>query len=277
MRNALFAPVLAALAFAVPAGAGTTPALKGVVIARMPAQSQLVVAGAAGRTTTLHATSLPAVGTVVQASAGHVRVLGRVHRAHFRGVLVRAVGARSFYAVGHGVVVVRTARSLASARASSLAPGDAAEIEVEIEADGVLDQTAVTPTPAYDATEVMLQVTITAVTPATATTAGSLTLSINGQPLVIPLPAGTVLPPAFVPNATVGVKIELKQPGARVEEQGDDDRGEDDHPATTTATGTLPPAPTTTTTTTTATTTTSSDRHDGHGGRDGGHDGGGDD
>ena len=286
MRKALFAPLLA-LVFAASGSAGTTATLKGVVIARMPAQGELVLVSAGGRATTLRARSLPAPGTILRASAFRlsdgtsaakaVRVLGHVHRTSFRGVLVRTVGGTSFFAAGHNVVVVHAAaRSVASARSladsSPLSPGDAADIEVTIGAGGELDEDSVTPTPSDDANKVTLQVTIAAVTPATATAAGSITLTINGQTLVIPLPAGTVLPPAFVANATVGFTVEFRQPG---DDQGDDDQGDDDNQGGTTTTATMP---TTTGGTTAMTTTTSSGRHhddgDGHG--DGGG-GGGDD
>jgi hypothetical protein len=288
MRKALFAPLLA-LVFAASGSAGSTATLKGVVIARMPAQGEFVLASAGGRTTTMRARSLPAPGTILRASAFRLsdgtsaatglRTLGRVRRTSFRGVLVRTVGSTSFFAAGRNVVVVHTAsRSVASARSladsSPLSPGDAAEVEVTIAADGQLDEDSLTPTPSGDASNVTLQVTIAAVTPATATTAGSITLTINGQPLVIPLPAGTVLPPAFVANATVGFTVAFKQPG---NDQGDDDQGDDDNQGgTTTTTTTIPTLPTTTSGTTTTTTTTSSGRHhddgDGHGGGGGGDD-----
>jgi hypothetical protein len=272
MRKALLAPLLAALAFAASGNAGTTT-LKGVVIARLPARGELVVAGSNGTTTTLRAPALPAVGALVRASAnGHLRVLGHVRHATFRGVLVRTVGATSFFAAGHSVVAVHTApaRSVASARSvsSALSPGDAAEIEVTIAAGGTLDEDSVTPTPGDDTNRVTLQVTIASVTPATTTTPGSITLTINGQTLVIPLPAGTVLPPAFVANATVAMTFAFNG-----QQAGDDDQGDDDDNNSTTTTAAITPA-----TGSTTTTTTSSGHHDGDGGgHDGGHGGGGDD
>src|SRR5215471_3540112 len=126
MRKAFFAPLLVALVFVASGSAGTTSTFKGVVIARMPAQGELVIASAGGRTTTLRAPSLPAPGTTLRAStfrlsdgtsaAKSLRILGHVHRVSFRGVLVRTVGSMSFFAAGHNVVVVHTAsRSVASA------------------------------------------------------------------------------------------------------------------------------------------------------------------
>ena len=283
MRNALFAPLLVALILAASGNAARTATLKGVVIARIPAQGELVLASAGGGTSTLRARSLPAPGTIVRAAAlrlsdgtsvaKNLRLLGHVNRASFRGVLVKTVGSTSFFAAGHNVVVVHAAaRSVASARsltqASPLSPGDAAEVEVTIAAGGELDEDSVTPNPSGDANNVTLQVTIAAVTPASSTTPGSITLTINGQTLVIPLPAGTVLPPAFAPNATVGFTVQFNQPGAN--DQGDDDQGDDDNQGGTSTT-TIPTTTSgTTTTTTSMATTTSSGRHhdDGGGGDD---------
>jgi hypothetical protein len=187
----------------------------------------------------------------------------------------------SFFAAGHNVVVVHTAsRSVASARSladsSPLSPGDAADVEVTIAAGGQLDEDSMTPTPSGDESNVTLQVTIAAVTPATATTAGSITLTINGQTLVIPLPAGTVLPPAFVANATVGFTLHFNQSG---DDQGDDDQGDDDNQGgtTTTTTATMPTTTGGTTTMTTTTTTTTSSGHHHDDGGDGQGGGGGDD
>lgn len=69
-----------------------------------------------------------------------------------------------------------------------------------------------------------------AITPATATTAGSLTLAVNGQTLVIPLPAGTVLPPTLVPGATVTLPLALGPSGpvGRDPEHDDDDTDDTD-------------------------------------------------
>jgi hypothetical protein len=290
MRKALLAALLIALAFSATGNAGTSTTLKGVVISKLPMQGELVLASAGGRTTTLRAPSLPPPGTVIRAAtftlsdgtsaAKSLHVVGHVRHTRFLGVLVRTVGTTSFFAAGHTVVAVHIAsRSVASARAvssdSPLALGEAAEIDVTIAAGGELDEDNVTPAPAEDTNQVTLQVTITAVTPATATTPGSITLTINGQTLVIALPAGTVLPPGFVPNATVGLTIAFNQTG---QDQGEDGQGDDDNSGPTTST-------TTTTTTTmavipssmpTTAPTTTSGGHDG-GGSDGGHDGGGGD
>jgi len=292
MRRFMFALVIAGLAVAAPATAGAAT-VKGVVISKSAAQGQIAIAASNGKVMTLRTPKLFSPGTVVSASAfalhdgtfasGKLRVLGHVKRTTFQGILVRSVGTSSFFKAGRSLVLVHTSsRTIASAVASrSLQPGEAAEIDVTITPAGSLDAGRVTPTPAAgnDANEVTLQVTVTALTPATATTTGSLTLLVNGQTLVIPLPAGTVLPAGIALNATVNLKIEFKQPHAEDGDNDGNDRGDDDHVAvgtqvtTTTGGGTITGGPTTTTTTTTR---SGDGRHGSDDGGSSGRDGGGD-
>jgi hypothetical protein len=286
MRKALFLPLAAFLTIAAPATAGAGTAVKGVVIAKLPHQGELVVAAANGSATTLRAPSLPAVGTVVRASvfklsdgtsaASHLTIVRHVRHAAFKGILVKTVAGTSFFAVGRSVVAVRMpTRSISSARDTAPQPGESAEIEVTITAGGTLDEDSVTPEHENDAARVTLHVTIAAVTPATATTPGSLTLTIGTQTLVIPLPAGTVLPSAFVANATVDLTIKFEQPGVGEDNSGPGRNDRDDDDATTTMSTTTTTIPAAGSTTTTAATTTTQSNHDGDGHGHGGHDGGG--
>jgi uncharacterized membrane protein YgcG len=276
MKKTLLVLVLAGLAVAAPASAGTAPTLRGVVISRLPAQGELVIASPNGTTTTVRSPSLPAMGTRVKTStfalsdgtsaARKLTVVGRVHRVRFSGVLVRTSATTSFFAVGRSVIAVHTpARSLASATSTGLVPGEGAEIEVTITPAGALNEDSATPTHSHDADELNLQITIAAVAPATATTPGSLTLTIDGQTLVIPLAPGTVLPATFVANATVGVEIEFRQPG-------EDNDNNDNNPPTTVMTTTTV---TTTTTSSSGPGNGSSGRGDRNGDGDGGHGNGG--
>jgi hypothetical protein len=278
MKKALLLPLLAGIVSAAPATASAS-VVKGVVISRLPARGEVVVAAANGHATALRAPLLPAIGSVIRASTFRLAdgtwatrglaLQGHVRRASFHGVLIRTVARSSFFSAGGSIVVVhRGSRSLASARSDApLAPGEAADVEVTI-AGGALDEDAATPMPAENANELTLQVTVTAVTPATATTPGSLTLSINGQTLVLALPAGTVLPADIVANATASLKIEFAQPEAG-DDENEDGAGQGDDDATVAAASTASP----TTATTTTVPSTSSGHHEGDHG-DGGHGGG---
>jgi len=97
------------------------------------------------------------------------------------------------------------------------------------------------------------EATVTIQAPVTAVGAGFITVSVNGTPLTIKLPAGIQLPASLVgQSVTLTLELENGQPVANEDdEQGEDndDQGEDndehgdDHGG-----------------------------HDGHGGDDGGHD-----
>ena len=136
MRKALLVLALAGGAVAAQASAGTASMLRGVVISRLPAQGELVIASASGATTTLRSPSLPAAGTVIKTSAfalsdgtsaaRRLSIVGRAHRARFDGVLVRTSGATSFFAVGHSVIAVHArGRALASASSTGSFPAKA--------------------------------------------------------------------------------------------------------------------------------------------------------
>jgi hypothetical protein len=275
MRRALLTLIVAGIAAGVPAASVGSPHMsvsthfKGVVIARIRAQHALVVASASGHTRVLRATSLPAVGSVVSVSttlkvtngaldASKLKVVGHARHARFAAFLVRSVGHLQFFAVGHSLLVAHSTprthmgsrtdakRSVASAKASTLAPGQAAVVQVAITSSGTLDETQVTPMEEPGSPTVTLLVTITAVTPATATAPGSITLTISGQALTLPLAAGTVLPSGFAAGASVELTVVLSSAGGVTTTTT----------TTTTPTTTTPTASTTTTTTTSTTPTT---------------------
>ena len=155
MRKAAFLTILAALALAGTASAGTGTALKGIVIARLPHQGELVIAAPNGRTTTLRAPVLPAAGTVIATGAfglsdgtsatSHLSVVGHTRHANFNGILVRTVG---------GVVLRRRTALSPRIRPRGRSPrqgpirrcsrGRSAEVEVTITAGGILDEDSIT-------------------------------------------------------------------------------------------------------------------------------------
>jgi hypothetical protein len=272
MRKALLTLIVVGIAIGVPAASvasthkTASAHFKGVVIARIRAQHELVVAGSTGHTRVLRVTSFPAVGSVVSVSttvrvtngtvgASRLRVVGHARHARFAAFLVRSVGGVQFFAVGHSLLAAhRTAsthvgarnhapirlRLVASAKAATLVAGQAAMVNVEITSGGTLDETQVTPMGEEPgSTTLTLLVTISAVTPATATAAGSVTLTVNGQALTITLPAGTVLPTGLAAGSTAELTLVLSSAGG----------------ATTSTTTTTTPTTTTTSTSTTTTTT----------------------
>ena len=253
MRKLL--PVAAALFVLVPAGsavAAPSP-FRGVVVGAR--QNTLLVASPSGAVRAIvgHAR----VGMRVSLNGGRLTVLGRAHRALIRGVVVRRHGALTFLSASHHMLLIRSAtRSLAAARNDQPAPGSVVQAVVGIDDQGELDEQNEEVVGQEQEAEVQAVVTAVA--------AGSVTLSVNGQPLVIPLPAGLVLPASII-GTQVALKVHFGggtatvSPGASTD---DDDQGEDDDDAVAGATAQ----------TTTAVTQA---RHGGDSGRHG--DGGGDD
>lgn len=228
----------AAVAVALPANAGAAR-LQGVVVSKQKTRHVLVIAARNGTAWSVHTRSAARVGSVVTVSATRLpngtynatklRVSDRVSRARIRGVVIRNIAGTTFLSAGRSVVPVRSrARSLMSATQSGPLPGTVASVGVTIGQSGSLTATSITSV--GHTNQVVVQATVAAITPATATTAGSLTLTVNGQTLVIPLPAGTVLPPTLVPGATVTLTLALGPSGpvGRDPEHDDDDTDDTD-------------------------------------------------
>lgn len=225
----------AVVAVALPANASAAR-LHGVVVSKQTPRGVLVVAARNGTAWTVHTRAAARVGSVVSVSAKRaangtyaatrVRTSGRVSRARIRGVVIRNVGGMTFLSAGRSVVPVRSkARSLMSAAQSGPQPGTVADVGLTIGQSGSLTATSITPTGQSD--EIVIQATVAAITAATATTPGSLTLTVAGQTLVLPLPAGTVLSPTVVAGSMITLRIRFgpADPGGA---NPDDDEDIDD-------------------------------------------------
>lgn len=225
----------AVVAVALPANASAAR-LHGVVVSKQKPRDVLVIAARSGKVWTVHTRSAARVGAVVTVSAKRasngtyaatrVRTTGRVSRARIRGVVIRNVRGMTFLSAGRSVVPVRSkARSLMSATQSGPLPGTVADVGVTIGQSGSLTATSITP--AGHSNEIVIQAIVAAITPATATTPGSLTLTVAGQRLVIPLPAGTVLSPTVVVGSMVTLRLRFgpADPGGT---NPDDDEDVDD-------------------------------------------------
>jgi hypothetical protein len=218
-------------AVAIPANASAAR-LHGVVVSKQKPRDVVVIAARNGTAWSVHTKSTARVGSVVTVSAKRrangtydatrVRASGRVSRARIRGVVVRTVAGVTFLSAGRSVVPVRArGRSLMSAAQSGPQPGTVADIGVTIDRSGSLTATSVASM--GHSSDVVIQAVVAAITPATATTPGSLTLTVAGQTLVLPLPAGTVLPPAVVPGAMITLRIRFGPAGPGGSNPDDDD------------------------------------------------------
>lgn len=246
--------LLAALAALVPAGTAAAlarhaSAFGGVVVARTT--GGVLVARSNGAVTAVHAHAR--IGSRVVVSGGRLSVLGRSRSARVHGVVVASSRSRLVLTAAHRLFVVRRGRRLAATTPTATLPQPGAVVTstVGITPQGDLDDQATTVTGQTGAVQV--QAPVTAVGP------GTITVSVNGQPLTLQLPAGLTLPASIV-----GTQITLTvsfAAGQTADDDEGDDHGDDHRGATTT------------TTTTTPTVTTGSGHHD-HGGGD--DDGGGD-
>jgi hypothetical protein len=229
--------VLAAgVAIALPANASAAR-LHGVVVGKQKAQHVLVVAARDGTAWSVNTRSAARVGAVVTVSAKRlpngtfaatrVRASGHASRAQIRGVVIRNVAGTTFFSAGRSIISVRSkARSLMSAAGSGPQPGTLAQVGVTIGQGGSLTATSINSV--GQSNNVVIQATVASITAATSTTPGSVTLTVNGQQLVIPLPAGTVLPPTFVPGSTVMLTIAFGPSGPVGTSHDDDDTDDTD-------------------------------------------------
>jgi hypothetical protein len=257
MRKLAF--LAAMLIAALPAGsalaASHSAPFVGVVVGSQ--HGVLLVASPSGivRTTAGHV----AIGERISLVGARIHLIGRVHRAVVRGVVVRHRGNLTFLSAARHVLVIRSARNVVSARDAAPAPGTVVQATVGIGETGELDEENEHEVGA--ANQVEVQAVITAVG------TGSVTITINGQSLTIPLPAGLTLPASLVgTQVTLELSFANGQANATPQENEDDDNSGTQAGA---STATITPG------TSGAVTVTGSNRggHDG----DGDHHGGGDD
>ncbi|MDX6411990.1 MAG: hypothetical protein QOE91_1506 [Gaiellaceae bacterium] len=238
MKKALIA---GALAFAAlyPAAAGAAT-FKGTVVSRFQARHVLVVSSATGLVRSVHTGSAARVGAVVSVTAAkradgtftasRVAVVGRAHKARIQGVVLSRSHGMTFVSGNRSVIAVRSARrALASAGDTTPPVGAVANIGVTIGTQGALTQTSIKTV--GTSSNIVIQATVASVTPATATTAGSLVLTVGTETFTIPLAIGTTLPATIVQGATVSLTISFGADGATAsgddENDDNDDQGDD--------------------------------------------------
>lgn len=208
--------VATGLLAAQPAAAATKP-FTGVVLSKQ--QGLLLVAGPRGFVRAIRGRA--SVGSRLSVSAGHVRVVGHARRALVRGVVVRRTGSVTFLSASSRLLAVKSGRRLASvAAADPLQPGTVVQSEVAVAPTGGL--TALQTQPVGTAGNVQVTATVAAVA------AGSVTLTVNGQSLTIPLPAGLTLPATLVgTQVTLNVSFAGGRPSAAPDDENDDDEADE--------------------------------------------------
>lgn len=188
MKKLLVAAAFAAAAF-FPTGAlaGT---FNGVVVGK--GGSSLAVAAKSGLVRTVHSRANLRLGARVHVTGGTVRPFGVASRARIHGVVVRRTTGTTFLAAGRSLLAMRGATAPPS--------GTVVNANVTI-GGGQLTQRSFQIVGHDDL--VTVQAPVTAVGP------GTITVTINGQPLTLRLPAGIQLPASLVgQTVTLTVKIE---------------------------------------------------------------------
>jgi hypothetical protein len=209
--------VVAGVAAALAAGAGASAAsFKGVVVGKL--RGAVLVAPANGLVRAFSGRA--AVGARVELVGGRVVVVGRSRTAVVRGIVVRRIGTTTFLSSNRHLVAVHTGRGLASANDSAPSPnapatGDDVEEQVTVAANGQLDQESEDDLGPSNEGSVQVQAVVTAIG------TGTVTLTVNGQSLVVPLPAGLTLPASLV-GQTVTLNLSLDD---RNGNDGDDGGG----------------------------------------------------
>ncbi len=214
----LFAAVAAAAAV-FPTGA-LAASFSGVVVGKGP--GSLAVANRSGVVQTVRTARHARVGARVRVNGSAVRIVGTARHARIHAVVVRRVGGTIFLAAGRSLLSLRAApRAFASATQSTPMTGSVVNASVGI-AGGQLTQG--TTQVVGQAGSVTIQATVTGVAP------GSITLSVNGQPLTIALPVGIQLPASTVgQSVTLNLNLAGANPTAKPgDDEDDDDQGEDE-------------------------------------------------
>ena len=210
MKRLSLVATVAALAAAVP-GHALAATFKGVVVGRTG--GAIAVATAKGTVHTLKGHAR--IGAVVRVSGARVRVVGRAHRAHVHGVVVRRVGRTTFVAAGRSLLAIHGRRALAAAAAPTPTTGDVVNATVRIDDDELENE---------EMEEVGRQNAVTVVASIVAVGNGTITVSVNGQMLTINLPAGLALPASVVgQNVTLTVRLAGAQPVVQDDDDDDDD------------------------------------------------------
>ena len=182
---------------------------KGVVVAHEG--SHVLVASPSGvvRSFAGHAS----VGSRVDASGGSLDVVGRSHTAHLRGVVVRRRGATMFLSSNRHLLAVQDT----TPSTPTPTQGQVVSSTVAIGSNGQLDDEEDTSLGQTQSGSLQLQAVVANVGN------GTVTLTVNGQTLTLPLPVGLTLPASLI-GQTVTITVDLG--GQNGEDNGGDNGGD---------------------------------------------------
>ena len=216
-RFLLLCATVGALLVAPNALASTQHSSTGTVIALT--RGGVLVAGAKGFVS--FAPGHARVGSRVVLSGSSLRIVGFANAARLRGVVAARRGNVLVLSAAHRLFPVRM-RGRAPAAVSDRSgpqPGEIVGATVSIDEHGNVVATSTDDEGQVGTAQV--QATITAIG------TGTITLSVNGQSIVLPLPAGTTVSPTLVgTQVTLTLTFANGTTVANEDEQGDDDQGD---------------------------------------------------
>jgi hypothetical protein len=162
-------------------------------------------------------------------AASSIRVVGRAHTVHFRGLLLKKSGARMLLSAGGAIIAVhRGARATSSANDTGPQPGATVDVTATVGTDDELDAETVS-TASADTLGGKIEGKLTIGT-------GTITVTSEQMNLSIKVPAGFALT-TFASGDEVLVTFSQQADGSLVltdisadgnAQQADDDQGDDD-------------------------------------------------
>lgn len=205
----LVATAAAALTALWPA-AGSAVTFRGVVVAKQ--RGTMLVASPSGMLSAVRGSA--AIGSRIAFAGGRATIVGHARIAHIHGIVVRRIGTTMILSSNRQLVAIHKARLLADASPTTPQPGAVVNTTVTT-ANGELDERSEDQVGQVLNTSIQVQAVVASVG------TGTLTLTVQGQSLVVPLPAGLTFPSSVV-GQTVTISL---SPAGNDDDQGDDDSG----------------------------------------------------
>jgi hypothetical protein len=228
-RFLLVSAAVGALAISPNAIASTAHASTGTVVSLT--RGGVLVAGGSGTVSFVAAHARVGARVIILGSS--LRVVGVSHVARVHGIVAARRGQLLVLSAAHRLFPLHMRGRVPAAvpSGSGPRPGEVVTAAVAIDSQGNLVATSTEDD--GQAQTVQIQATITAVG------TNTITLDVNGQSIVLPIPDGTTVPPTAVgTQVALTLTFSAGTTTANEDEQGDDDQGDqssdDDNQGTTT-------------------------------------------
>jgi hypothetical protein len=195
--------------------AGSAATLRGIVVAKQ--RGTLLVASPGGIVSAVAGNAV--VGSRIVFAGGRATVVGHARIAHIHGIVVRRIGTTMILSSNRHLVAIHKARLLADANPTTpTTPQPGAVVNTTVTTtNGELDEENEDQVGQVAANTIQVQAVVASVG------TGTLTLTVQGQSLVVPLPAGLTFPSSIV-GQTVTISLSLADTN---NDQGDDNQGDD--------------------------------------------------